>query len=365
LLFIPLIGFWVATALPTILSLAVFSDWWWPLVVIGVFLVLKSIINMLLEPLLYGRSVGVFPVPLLVMIAFWTWLWGPIGLILATPLTVCLVVFAKHVPQLEFIGLLLSDEPVMEAKISYYQRLLAMDQDEALTIVECYLTDHPWEQVYDEVLVPALSYSKADHRQKKLTERDCRFIFNATRETLEYLAKVDPKLRAKSENDASVERPGRKIRVVGCPADDEADEMALLMLRQLLDSTRFEVEILSASVLASEMIAAVAERNPPLVCISILPPGGLVQARSLCKRLRALCPPVKIAVGLWGFSAEVEAMRDSLLAAGADQVGASLLQSRDQIGNLRQLISSADTSANHAADGIRGDLVFQPQEEEV
>jgi AI-2E family transporter len=321
LLFIPLIGFWTATALPTILSLGVFTDWWWPLVVIGLFLVLKSVINMLLEPLLYGRSVGVSQVPLLVMIAFWTWLWGPIGLILATPLTVCLVVFAKHVPQLEFIGVLLSDEPVMETKIGYYQRLLAMDQDEALEILEDYLSTHSREQVYDEVLIPALSYAKADLRQNKISEREGQFIFNATREILDYLASGDLKFPASSENgapSASVERPVRKIHIVGCPAHDEADEVALLMFRQLLDSTPYDVEVLSASILASEMTDAVAEKKPPLVCISALRPGGLVQARYLCKRLRALSPSVKIVVGRWSGAGELDDSGNSLLSAGAD-----------------------------------------------
>jgi predicted PurR-regulated permease PerM len=346
LLFIPLIGFWAATALPTILSLGFFTDWWWPLVVIGLFLVLKSVINMLLEPLLYGRSVGVSQVPLLVMIAFWTWLWGPIGLILATPLTVCLVVFAKHVPQLQFIGVLLSDEPIMETKIGYYQRLLATDQDEALEILEDYLTTHSREQLYDEVLIPALSYAKADLRQNKITERESRFIFKATREILDYLASGDPKLPASSENgapSASVEEPIRKIHIVGCPAHDEADECALLIFRQLLDSTRYDVEVLSASILASEMTAAVAEKKPPLVCISALPPGGLVQARYLCKRIRALSPRVKIVVGRWSGVGALDDSGNSLLLAGADRVGSSLQQTRDHLSNLRLFISD-DTS---------------------
>jgi hypothetical protein len=347
LLFIPLIGFWTATALPTILSLGVFTDWWWPFVVIGLFLVLKSVINILLEPLLYGRSVGVSQVPLLVMIAFWTWLWGPIGLILAMPLTVCLVVFAKHVPQLEFIGVLLSDEPVMETKIGYYQRLLAMDQDEAAEILEDYLTTHSREQLYDEVLIPALSYAKADLRQNKISEREAQFIFNATREILDYLTSGDLKVAASADNgasSASVESPVGRIHVVGCPAHDEADEVALLIFRQLIDPTRYNVEVLSAGILVSEMTATVAEKKPPLVCISALPPGGLVQACHLCKRLRALFPRIKIVVGRWSGSGALDDGQNSLLAAGADQVGNSLQQTRDQLLNLRPFLSDEASS---------------------
>jgi predicted PurR-regulated permease PerM len=342
LLFVPVIGFWTATALPTILSLAVFAEWWWPLVVIGLFLGLKTVINMLLEPLVYGKSVGVSPVPLLMMIAFWTWLWGPIGLILATPLTVCLVVFAKYVPQLQFIGVLLSDEPVMETKISYYQRLLAMDQDEAIAILEDYLAEHPREQVYDEVLVPALISAKTDLSHNNITEREEQFIFNATREILEYLANFEHQSPANSVDGSQSPAPEnavRKIRILGCPAHDEADELGLLMLRQLLDSTRYELEIISAGPLASETIAVVGVRNPRLVCVAALPPGGLAQARYLCKRLRSLSPALKIVVGRWAFPGELGESRDSLLSAGADQVGSSLRQTRDQMTNLRSFIS--------------------------
>jgi hypothetical protein len=142
-----------------------------------------------------------------------------------------------------------------------------------------------------------------------------------------------------------VERPVRKIHVVGCPAHDEADEVALLIFRQLIDPTRYNVEVLSASILVSEMTAAVAEKKPPLVCISALPPGGLVQACYLCKRLRALFPRIKIVVGRWSGSGALDDGQNSLLAAGADQVGNSLQQTRDQLLNLRPFLSD-DPSPN-------------------
>jgi hypothetical protein len=161
------------------------------------------------------------------------------------------------------------------------------------------------------------------------------------RAVLDYLAS-DPKLPADSENgapSASVEQPVRKIHIVGCPAHDEVDEVALLIFRQLIDPMRYDVEVLSASILVSEMTAAVAEKKPPLVCISALPPGGLVQACHLCKRLRALFPRIKIVVGRWSSAGALDDGQNSLLAAGADQVGSSLLQTRDQLLNLRQFIS--------------------------
>ena len=147
-------------------------------------MVLKTVINTILEPLLYGKSAGVLQVPLLIMLAFWTWLWGPIGLILATPLTVSLLVFAKHVPQLEFLNLLMSDQPAMASQISLYQRMLALDYDEVSVIWENFLRDEPPETAYDALLLPALSYAKADRRRGRLSERQEKFIF-ATAQALQ------------------------------------------------------------------------------------------------------------------------------------------------------------------------------------
>jgi hypothetical protein len=119
------------------------------------------------------------------------------------------------------------------------------------------------------------------------------------------------------------------------------------MLRQLLDPARYDVEVISARALASEMTAIVAERDAPLVCVSVLAPGGLAQARYICKRLRAQSAAVKILIGQWVFPAGPGKTAHSLLAAGADQVGTTLLQTRDQIMNLRQFISDRDTSPGH------------------
>ena len=298
---------------------------------------------MLLEPLLYGRSVGVSPVPLLMMIAFWTWLWGPIGLVLATPLTVCLVVFAKYVPQLEFVRVLLSDEPAMEIPISFYQRLLAMDQDEAVEIFNHYLKTHRTEEVYDELLIPALSYAKDDRRRGNLTVIGEDFLFKAMRQIIA-LAEPDikPSILSPDVARASSALDGlRKINIIGCPAHGEADEIALMMLSQLLAAKNWSTEILAAGGLASEMIARVREDNPDLICIAAVAPGGLAQVRYLSKRLHALFPNLRIVIGRWGLRKFDES--GSSLPRDLGEVGLSLLQTRDQITNLRQLILDVDT----------------------
>jgi AI-2E family transporter len=324
LIFVPVIGFWIAATLPTVLSLAVFTSWVYPLFVIGLFVALKTIINMILEPLLYGKSAGVLQVPLLILLAFWTWLWGPVGLILATPLTVSLLVFAKHVPGLEFLNLLMSDQPAMEPRITLYQRMLAQDYDEASAILTDYLNDHPAENAYDELLVPVLSYAKADRRRGQLTVRQEESVFASVQALQEELTL--PR--------CDTPTPPQQIRIVGCAAGGETDSRSLSLLFDLLDRQRFACEILSNLVLASEIIARVAERAPAAVVIAVLPPGGLARSRYLCKRLRAAFPQLKIIVLCWHSGVDQRPEIQIFLAAGADAVSVNLLDARAQIGNL-------------------------------
>jgi len=125
-----------------------------------------------------------------------------------------------------------------------------------------------------------------------------------------------------------------KVPILGCPAQDEADELALLMFRQLLDSTRYEVEVIPDAMLTSEVVALVGEKSPALILIATVSPGGLAQTRHLCKRLRARFPNLKIAVGLWGTGSEES---NSILLAGADRVGTTMIETREQTIQLCQI----------------------------
>src|SRR4030095_1221222 len=173
--FIPYVGAFVAALLSLALSLAVFPGWLQAALDGGLFLVLELITSMVVEPLLYGQSAGVSQVALLIAVIFWAWLWGPVGLLMATPLTVCLIVLGKHLPALGFIVVLMGDRPVIEAKSRYYQRLLARDQDEAVDVVEAYIIADGRESVYDAVLLPALYYAKQDRDRGLLSEGDAQF----------------------------------------------------------------------------------------------------------------------------------------------------------------------------------------------
>ena len=351
--FIPYVGPFAAAIMPSALSLAVFEGWLWPIVVVGLFLALELLNNMVLEPLLYGESAGVSGVGLLVAIAFWTWLWGPVGLVLATPLTVCVVVLGKYVPGMDFIGVLMSDQPAMESNISYYQRLLAMDQAEAAEIVEEHLKTHSQEQLFDGVLIPALNYARRDRELGRLTEDGEQFVFRATREIIEDLNSLKPESSSEASDSEKVAMAANdftatlpKVRILGCPARDQADELALLMFRQLFDSTRYEVELMSDAVLSSEVVALIGEKSPAMICIAALPPGGLAQTRYLCKRLRARFPNLKIAVGRWGTGSEDS---NSILLAGADKVGTTMIETREQMIQLSQISPHSEAQSGATA----------------
>jgi predicted PurR-regulated permease PerM len=347
--FIPYIGPFIGAAAPIALSLAVFTGWQRPLLTIGLFVAVELLSNMVMEPLLYGQTAGVSQVALLVAIAFWTWLWGPIGLLLATPLTVCVVVLGKYVPALGFITVLVGDEPVLERDVRYYQRLLARDPVEASNIVDAYFEEHPADQVYDSVLVPALSHTKRDREHERVTEDDAQFVYQATREIVDDVAarrllqeSTAPERDADSEvgKGSKVRRTSDDaVRVLGCPAQDEADELALAMFCQVLDPLKCAIEASSAHRLSSEVVSLVAEKNPAVLCIAALAPEGLAQTRYLCKRLRTRFPTLQILVGRWGAGEEIEDDRPLLLAAGADAVGTTLLESRNQLLERISLVS--------------------------
>jgi hypothetical protein len=219
---------------------------------------------------------------------------------------------------------------VNEAKARYYQRLLARDQDEAAEIVEAYVNADGRESVYDAVLLPALYYAKQDRDRGLLSEGDAQFMGQATREILDVLAHDAPAPSERDTGDLSVSDPGAdtRVRIVGCPARDDADALALEMVRHLLDPARYQMEVGRTGMLTAEVVASIDLHRPALLCIGAVAPGGLSQTRHLCKRLRSQYPELKIVVGRWGLHDEKDADRQQLLAAGADHVETTVLDTQ-------------------------------------
>jgi predicted PurR-regulated permease PerM len=331
--FIPYIGTWAAVAFPLILSFAVSDGWLQPIAVLVFFALIDLATANVLEPLLFGRSTGVAPVALLVAAAFWTWIWGPVGLVLSTPLTVCLVVLGQYVPRLKFLALLLGDQAALKPHVSYYQRLLAKDKEEAAHVVAEYVRGEGPENVYDKVFLPALVLARRDRKKAGLTAEDEGFVFQATQEALARREAepagsdgqgADPSAKKTEEAEAAV-------LILGCPAHHEAEELSLHMLALLLKSKGCRVEGLSTRSLPAEVESRVERDKPALLFVAILPPGGLVQARYLCKRLRKRFGELPIVVGYWGVARNFDRMLTRLRSAGASYVTTSLLQSRSQV----------------------------------
>jgi hypothetical protein len=356
--YVPYIGAPVAAVLPLALSVVQFEGWTQPLLVAGLLLVIEVVSNNVMEPWLYGQSIGVSEVALLIAATFWAFLWGPIGLVLSGPLTVCLAVLGRYVPPLEFFDVLLSDEPALAPDVSYYQRLLARDQDEAALIVRAAAGAAPPERLYDDLLVPALTYARRDRERDELEERDEHFILQATREVLEDLGErqasgAAEQAAAEPAGTSAVESTGPKVRVLGCPARDDMDQLALEMLRQLLDPARWEVEVVPTPTLSGELLSMVQEKAPAVLCVGALPPGGLAHTRYLCKRLRARFPAAKIVVGRWGLKGNVDENRDQLREAGADQVDTTLLDTQGHLTTWLPVLA-AELSPNPPARAAKG-----------
>jgi predicted PurR-regulated permease PerM len=327
--YVPYVGALLTAGLLMTLSVALFPGWLPPLWVLGLILGLELVTCNLLEPWLYGQSLGVSEVALLVSAALWAFLWGPVGLVLSAPLTVCLFVLGKYVPRLEFLAVLLGDEVALAPQVSFYQRLLARDLDEATQLFEEARASSQ-DGVYDELLLPALVYAKRDRERDELTEEDEQFILDAIRE-MTGLSDVKKVPTEEAKQVAAEEATHPRVYALACPVQDRAEMLALEMLRQLLDRSRWDLEISSPDMLSAEVVALAGETEPAIVCIGALPPGGLAQARYLCKRLRARLPEAKIVVGRCGLHSDLEQNEKQLKEAGADHVETKLVEMRDHL----------------------------------
>jgi predicted PurR-regulated permease PerM len=299
--YIPYLGVWIAATMPAALAFAVDPSWVKPVLVLGSFLAIDLIMYNFVEPPLYGTSTGITPLAILFAAVFWTWLWGPVGLLLATPLTVCVAVVGRYVPSLQFLNILLNDEPVLSPENRFYQRLLAADVEELMEIAEEFLKAKSLEELYDEVILPALSLAEQDRHSGKLDEKQQQFIFDNARHVVNAMAERADEIAAKvhaEAGDADVPsltvEPRPDITVLSLPARDEADEIGALMLARLLNRRGVGAKAVSAEALTSECLEEAGREKIQIVCVSAVPPFGYVRARYLCKRLRGQFPEMKI-----------------------------------------------------------------------
>jgi predicted PurR-regulated permease PerM len=341
--YLPYIGILLALAFPLVISFAMSPTLTPTLLTIGLYLAVELVVANFVEPRVYGQSMGVSEIALLVSAAFWASFWGPIGLVLSSPLTVCLVSLGRYVPQLEFLWIILGDGPPLEADVQFYQRLLARDEHEAKELVlEKLGSDNGVDTVYDGMLIRALRAAKLNHSQEVISDADLSFTLSSIKEIVDDLGDRASRVREQAESTArAVKSPSSlPIAIVGCPGHGEADRLALLMLRQLLDPNLWAMRVTEPRTLVAELIDQIAASKPPLVCIANVSPGGLARTRYLTKRLRASFPDLRLVVCKWGRKPAAQGASGGLENAGADAITGSLVATRDRLTSLVPVLAA-------------------------
>lgn len=328
--FIPYIGPWIGAACPLLLAVAIDPGWTKAAETFGLYLVAEFVTANIVEVLLYGASTGLSPLAVMVAAIFWTWLWGPAGLFLSTPITVCLLVLGKHVPRLSFLNVLLGSRPALSPPAQFYHRMLAMDSEDMVDMAVKFAGDHPLAEFYDDVFVPALIMSEVDRHRGTLADMRERFITSSGRELIEELERRgrDPGHRPPAPGS-----PAPQVLIV--PAVDEADELAARMLRHLLweDGVAAAIGPIRAGSPEGGSGDRNAVRGYSVICVSALPPSALGPARHMTRWLRE-DPDVKVVAGVWAPEGNLAEIKQRLAHAQPDGVATSLTEAAAQIEQL-------------------------------
>jgi len=321
--FLPYIGPLIAGLLPFAVAVAESDGWRTPLSVVGLFVVTEAIVGNIVEPMLYGVHTGLSAVALLVSAVFWTVVWGPVGLVLSTPLTVCLSVLGRHSTQFEFLNVVLGDEPVLTPDVMFYQRLLALDQQDALNVLESLGKGKPLIEVFDRIVIPALAMAERDRHTGQLDARREDFIVQSINEFVTELTEA--------EATPLSGRELRRTRVFCIPAHDAADEIASAMCAHFLTQQGFPAIAFPLTDSPGELVASLGCQSDDLVCISAVPPFAIGNTRKVAKSIGgAECSPTVIA-GLWTYEKPSDARLQRLTKSLTAVVATSLAEAVSQV----------------------------------
>ena len=366
--FVPYIGSFIAAGLPIALAAAVEPGWSMAIWTAALYVVVELLVSQAVEPMLYGQSTGLSPLAVVVAAIFWSWLWGPIGLILSMPLTLCLVVLGRYVERLEFLAVLLGDRPALTPVESFYQRILAGDADEAQDYAELLLKDRSLSSYYDDVALKGLQLAAVDAQRGVLHKEQLERVKNTIKELVSELAVHDDREPAPERSDdeaAAAPSDEREMSKAPPPDCDERereefaptwrteapvlclagkgplDEAASAMLAQLLGKHGLGARIVPYEAASRETVASLDVSGITIVCISYLDISGTPShLRYLIRRLRRKLPHVPILVGLW--PTEDEVLKEARVRAiiGADYCSTS----------LREAVSYCIEAAHKAGD---------------
>lgn len=321
--FVPYVGTLLSALLPAALAFAIFPGWSETLQTLAMFLVLDLITGYGVEPLLFGRRTGVSSFALLVSALFWIWVWGPVGLLLATPLTVCIAVLGRHVRSLRFLAVLFADEPALQPHVRYYQRLLAHDEDEAHALASRMAAELGAVSAMDEVLVPALQLAEQHRSRAEISQDDMDFIVEST-------AEIVGQIRARQKLP-----PAGDATVLLLGASGASDRVVLDMLAVAMEGCGHAVAVVGEQETATEAVARVLAERPDLTCVVAVSSTHGAEARGHCRRIRATLPAAKLLV-LRPLPDATDAERSigRMKEAGADRVAITLRQAIEEADRL-------------------------------
>lgn len=338
--FIPYLGPWLAALFPIALAIAVDPGWWMLIWVIALFLVMELVSNNVVEPWAYGSSTGLSSFAVIIAAIFWTTLWGPAGLFLATPLTVCLVVIGRYVPGLEFLGVLLGNDPVLAPEERFYQRLLAGNVEEAIEMAEEAIAQSSPVAFLDTVALPALRLAENDRRRTPTTGFR-RTVAEAMEAVLAEIVELDgdvgtqQKAKARKGGDsaaanararAAVHARGRILCIGG---RTELDEAAARLLAGRLGELGFDVEVLPPLSVGRAGIGQLALDGVAAVCLSYLDAAPQAYARFACRRIGRRGPGVARIVCLWNVADA--GLADLAQGVGAEAVATGIAAAEERV----------------------------------
>jgi predicted PurR-regulated permease PerM len=334
--FVPYIGAPLASVVPLLLAAATFPGWaavLWTAILFGGG---EAIMGQVVEPLVYGRSTGLSPFAVVVSAVFWTWLWGPIGLILSTPLTLCFMVMGRHIEQLEFLDILLSDRPALRPDESFYQRMLAHDPDEAREQAEEFLKEESLGGYYDEVAVPGLRRATIDAANGSLGAAAVERVLESAFALIEDL--VDE--ATPEASDTWQANGGIVLCIAGRGPMDEA---AARMLAQLLGERGVPARAVPHRMISRAELATLPARDTVMLCLCYLDlEGGISHVRYLLRRLRRVVRDTPILVGLWPHGAPALFDEPTQNTIGGDHYVTSLRDAVDTCVNALQEAARTD-----------------------
>jgi len=309
--FIPYVGPGLGFLMPLLFSFASTTTPTEPILVVALFAAMETVANVVVEPVVYGKTTGISALGLLVAALFWTWLWGALGLLLSTPLTVCLAVLGKSIPSLRAFGILLGETSDLPLEVRYYQRILANDVDGGFEMIESLSREKSTAEIYDGIFLPALSLAERDEAGGAIDERQRTLLWRSTWDLVQELGS------AESERSTGTPPDLKPLQVLGVAAADSADALALRMLGTLLTDSPVVLSNLDAEGSPLSLAEQIAAQAPDVVLISHVIPAGLAQARYLVRRLHTRVPGIPIIVGLWGRPEEASETAAKFIEAGA------------------------------------------------